>query len=125
MNTITNLVISFVVFMISTVFSFIGAFKGPIIIGALIGSVVLLFPAGAHASDLIISCGGYGNIPLQECEGIAREIKNERTIGMVLFVLIWVILVPGILYWDYKEKAARKTEWQKELDAYMEKLNSK
>ena len=119
MNTLVNLVVSFVVFMVTTTMSFIGTFKGPIIIGALIGSVVLLFPAGAHAAevgffspDIIEVCRPYGSISLEECTAIVEGIRLQRIIGVVLFVLIFVIAIPALLWWDYKEKVTYRNKYK-------------
>lgn len=104
MNTITNLVISFVVFFISAVFSFISTFRGAFIIGGIVLLIILAFPT-AHAGDLIISCGGYGNIPLQECEGIANELAFEKKVGIIGFFLC---LIMGICIGYYDRYKARK-----------------
>ena len=112
MNTLVNIVLSFVVFLVSSLFAFVNAFKIPLAVGGAVLFVILSFPAGAHASDLIMYCGGYGNIPLAECEGLREAIKTDRKVGLVLFVLIWVILVPALLWSDYKEKKAYRNKYK-------------
>ena len=65
MNTLVNLVVSFVVFMISTVFSFINAFRSAFIIGGLALLVIFSFP-GARASELPpVSC----EVPVESHSG--------------------------------------------------------
>lgn len=72
MNTITNLVISFVVFFISTIYSFISTFRSAFVIGGLVAAVIFAFP-GANASEL----------PPIECEVPATERSGAYVREMV------------------------------------------
>ena len=132
LNSIAASSCSFGVFMVSVIFNFINAFRSAFVIGGIVLLIILAFPAGAHAAevgffspDIIEVCRPYGTISLEECSSIVEGIRLQRIIGVVLFVLIFVIAIPALLWSDYKAKKAARSEWQKELDTYMEKLNSK
>lgn len=104
LNPIVSVIVSFVISLLSIIFSFINAFRSAFIIGGIVLLIILAFPT-AHAGDLIISCGGYGNIPLQECEGIANELAFEKKVGIIGFFLC---LIMGICIGYYDRYKARK-----------------
>ena len=122
MNTITNLVISFVVFLVSSLLSFVSYAKAPLIFGAVIGALILGFnpvyasEVGFFSPDVVEVCRPYGSISLEECSVIVEGIRFQRIVGILAFVSIFVLLIPAILWHDHKEKVARRSTYQVELD---------
>ena len=130
MNTITNLVISFVVFMVSAVFNFINAFRSAFIIGGLALLVIFSFTPPAHAGIFeappVVTCevpqqahsGAYVREMVQVCsyqELAAYDavypvsewtlLSMEKKVAIFLF---FFILITGMyfIYADKKEKKA-------------------
>ena len=126
MNTLVNIVLSFVVFMITAVFSFISTFRGAFIIGGLVTAVIFSFP-GANASELPpIDCevpatahsGAYVREMVKVCsvmelaEYDAAFPVSEWTLlpaekKVSVFLLFFVIILSVyFIYADNKEKKA-------------------
>ena len=128
MNTLVSIVVSFVVFLVSSLLSFVSYAKAPLIFGAVIGAMILGFnpvhaaEVGFFSPDVVEVCRPYGSISLEECSVIVEGIRFQRIVGIIAFISIFVILIPALLWWDHKDKAAARSEWQKEFDAEMRRL---
>ena len=135
MNTLVNIVLSFVVFMISTVFNFINAFRSAFIIGGLALLVIFSFTPPAHAGIFeappVVTC----EVPPTEHSGAyVREMVDICTPSQLaaydavfpvsewtllpaekkvsVFLLFFVIILSVyFIYADNKEKKAYRNKY--------------
>ncbi len=81
MNTLVNVVISFVVFLLNAAFAFVNAFKIPLAVAGVIGILIVGFPAGAHADPGLGACG--------QCTSNIIGLSADWFIGGL--ILVWCI----------------------------------
>ena len=130
MNTLVNIVLSFVVFMITAVFSFISTFRSAFVVGGIALLVIFSFPAGANASVFdappVVTCevpptehsGAYVREMVKVCSVMELAaydavfpvsewtlLSMEKKVAIFLFFFILVACM-YFIYADKKEKKA-------------------
>ena len=102
-----NLIVSFVVSFITIVWGAISYLKGPLVVGAVIGCVILAFPATSHAA--VIQCNISGCPPVSWWDLLPWNKKAG------IFLFFSGLIIGNVLMWhDRKVTAARVKEEEQE-----------
>lgn len=101
-----NLLVSFVLFFVSTIIRFVVAFKLPLGFG-LVVYLMLSGMASAEASEIVTQCGAYGKLTIEQCE----ELTSHTTEKFLSFVGTLVLAICSLaVYRQEKRKKAEEIE---------------
>ena len=113
MNTLVNLVLSFVVFMVSVIIRFALAFKLPLGFG-LVVYLLLSGIASAEAAEIVTQCGAYGKLTLEQCE----ELTSHTTEKFLVFVGGLILLISALAV--FRQEQRKRLEEIEERNKFFE-----
>ena len=115
-----NLIKSFVMTFVSVVVTLISFIRLPLVVGSIIGATIMAFAGEASAATSIL--------PVYQCNHVsctAWEMMSFSQHMAVVLLVISCVLLFVLLHNSRKEKEARKSVFQVELDAAIKAYNNR
>ena len=115
-----NVIKSIIVTFITVIVSILSYLKGTILVGLVIGVSVMAFAGEASAATSIS--------PVYQCNHVSCTAWEMMSFSQHMAVVLWVIscvLLFVLLHNSRKEKEARKSVFQVELDAAIKAHNNR
>ncbi len=121
-----NVIKSIIVTFITVIVSILSYIKGPIAIGLLVGASILAFAKKAEAAlpPVMEDCGVALSCTYPSAVSLWEAMSFSQHMAVVLWVISCVLLFV-LLHNSRKEKEARKSVFQVELDAAIKAYNNR
>ena len=115
-----NVIKSIIITMISLAIALVSYIRGPLLVGLLVGASIMAFAGEASAATSIS--------PVYQCNQVSCTAWEMMSFSQHMAVVLWVIscvLLFVLLHNSRKEKEARKSVVQVELDAAIKAYNNR